>query len=399
MIHLQIPRSLNTLYKHIDCIEEDDDTEDYKLSNSLSYYLNDIKQRIETQENEWDIYKRYTNPYEYIHTCVPGKRKCVAKVKPLSRSYFKMIELTRFFRLLDTPSLSEPTQSLQSFHLAEGPGGFIEALSHIRNNPKDKYIGMTILDDAQDKNIPAWKKSQHFLRENPHVEIETGADGTGDLLQIANLDHCYKKYASSMHIITGDGGFDFSLDFNSQEKNVTKLLFAQALYAIIMQRKSGSFILKIFDSFIHSTIDLITILSSFYEKVYITKPQTSRYANSEKYLVCKGFHFTRIHHIYPHLRKVFGKVLSCRSISRFLNIPTTLIMETKMEEYNAIFGQQQIESIHYTLSLLEHKNKTEKVENLIKTHIQKCIQWCSRYQVSHNAIQPSNHFLYEPSIK
>ena len=106
MIHLQIPRSLNTLYKHIDCIEEDDDTEDYKLSNSLSYYLNDIKQRIETQENEWDIYKRYTNPYEYIHTCVPGKRKCVAKVKPLSRSYFKMIELTRFFRLLVTPSLS-----------------------------------------------------------------------------------------------------------------------------------------------------------------------------------------------------------------------------------------------------------------------------------------------------
>ena len=399
MIHLQIPRSLNTLYKHIDCIEEDDDTEDYKLSNSLSYYLNDIKQRIETQENEWDIYKRYTNPYEYIHTCVPGKRKCVAKVKPLSRSYFKMIELTRFFRLLDTPSLSEPTQSLQSFHLAEGPGGFIEALSHIRNNPKDKYIGMTILDDAQDKNIPAWKKSQHFLRENPHVEIETGADGTGDLLQIANLDNCYKKYASSMHIITGDGGFDFSLDFNSQEKNVTKLLFAQALYAIIMQRKSGSFILKIFDSFIHSTIDLITILSSFYEKVYITKPQTSRYANSEKYLVCKGFHFARIHHIYPHLRKVFGKVLSSRSISRFLNIPTTLIMETKMEEYNAIFGQQQIESIHYTLSLLEHKNKSEKVDHLIKTHIQKSIQWCSRYQVSHNAIQHSNHFLDEPSIK
>lgn len=395
MIHLQIPRSLNNLYKHIDCIENDNN--DHHLSNALSYYLNDIKKRIETQENEWDIYKRYTNPFEYIHTCVPGKRKCVAKVKPLSRSYFKMIELTRFFHLLDS---YQDMPTLKSFHLAEGPGGFIEALSHIRNNRNDTYIGMTILDDTHDKNIPAWKKSQHFLKENPHVQIETGADGTGDLLSIANLDHCYENYASSMHIITGDGGFDFSVDFNSQEKNVTKLLFAQALYAIVMQCKSGSFILKIFDCFTHSTVDIITILSSFYEKVYITKPQTSRYANSEKYLVCKGFHFTRIHHIYPHLRSVFEKVLSSQSISRLLNIPSTLIMETKIEEYNAIFGQQQIESIHYTLSLLEHKNKTEKVDNLIKSHVHKCIQWCIRYQVPYHTLHNTqNSFVEEQYVK
>lgn len=395
MIHLQIPRSSNNLYKHIDCIENDNN--DHHLSNALSYYLNDIKKRIETQENEWDIYKRYTNPFEYIHTCVPGKRKCVAKVKPLSRSYFKMIELTRFFHLLDS---YQDMPTLKSFHLAEGPGGFIEALSHIRNNRNDTYIGMTILDDTHDKNIPAWKKSQHFLKENPHVQIETGADGTGDLLSIANLDHCYENYASSMHIITGDGGFDFSVDFNSQEKNVTKLLFAQALYAIVMQCKSGSFILKIFDCFTHSTVDIITILSSFYEKVYITKPQTSRYANSEKYLVCKGFHFTRIHHIYPHLRSVFEKVLSSQSISRLLNIPSTLIMETKIEEYNAIFGQQQIESIHYTLSLLEHKNKTEKVDNLIKSHVHKCIQWCIRYQVPYHTLHNTqNSFVEEQYVK
>ena len=395
MIHLQIPRSSNNLYKHIDCIENDNN--DHHLSNALSYYLNDIKKRIETQENEWDIYKRYTNPFEYIHTCVPGKRKCVAKVKPLSRSYFKMIELTRFFHLLDS---YQDMPTLKSFHLAEGPGGFIEALSHIRNNRNDTYIGMTILDDTHDKNIPAWKKSQHFLKENPHVQIETGADGTGDLLSIANLDHCYENYASSMNIITGDGGFDFSVDFNSQEKNVTKLLFAQALYAIVMQCKSGSFILKIFDCFTHSTVDIITILSSFYEKVYITKPQTSRYANSEKYLVCKGFHFTRIHHIYPHLRSVFEKVLSSQSISRLLNIPSTLIMETKIEEYNAIFGQQQIESIHYTLSLLEHKNKTEKVDNLIKSHVHKCIQWCIRYQVPYHTLHNTqNSFVEEQYVK
>jgi 23S rRNA U2552 (ribose-2'-O)-methylase RlmE/FtsJ len=401
MIHLQIPRSINTLYNKIDCIEEDHDApSSIAISNSLSYYLMDIKQRIEHQENEWDIYKRYTNPYEYIHTCIPGKRKCIAKIKPLSRSYFKMIELTRFFRLLETPTIEDERNSFRSFHLAEGPGGFIEALVHMRNNRNDKYIGMTILDDAHDPNIPAWKKSQQFMRENPNVTIETGADGTGDILNITNFEHCYTNYASSMHMITGDGGFDFSVDFNSQEKHITKLLFAQAVYAIIMQRKNGCFILKVFDCFMESTLDILTILSSFYEKVYITKPQTSRYANSEKYLVCSGFHFATIHHVYPRLHSVFQKVISCRSVSRFLNVPLTLLMQTKMEEYNAIFGQQQIENIHYTLSLLEHKNKQDKVDKLIKNNAQKCIHWCAKYQVPCNQLVPTtNVFFDEHGIK
>ena len=82
---------------------------------------------------------------------------------------------------------------------------------------------------------------------------------------------------------------DFSFDFKNQENNISNLLFAQIAYALVMQKHKGKFILKIFDSFMQHTIDLIAILSSFYEQVYITKPNTSRYANSEKYIVCIGF--------------------------------------------------------------------------------------------------------------
>jgi hypothetical protein len=99
---------------------------------------------------------------------------------------------------------------MNSFHLAEGPGGFIEALANTRKNPNDKYVGMTILDDANDNNVPAWKKSEYFLRNNPNVFIENGATGTGDILCIKNFKHCADKYGSSMDLITADGGFDFS---------------------------------------------------------------------------------------------------------------------------------------------------------------------------------------------
>ena len=139
------------------------------------------------------------------------------------------------------------------------------------------------------KSVPGWKKSDYFLKSHPNIHIETGADKTGNILSMDNFLHCRAKYGSSMDLITGDGGFDFSADFNNQEMNITQLLFAQMCYALCLQKYNGSFILKIFDCFMEHTVDILYILSAFYETVYITKPKTSRYANSEKYLVCKNF--------------------------------------------------------------------------------------------------------------
>lgn len=397
MIHFQLPRNTPDLYTYLLCAHAGFIEPHNVVSGSLSFYLNNIKPRIHGNEQNWDIYKRYTNPYEYIHTCVPAKKKSVAKRKPLSRSYFKMIETMGFFRILESlrPTIVNK-QGLQSFHLAEGPGGFIEALVHMRNSKQDTYIGMTILDDINDTNIPAWKKSQHFLRENKNVIIENGADGTGDILKIDNLEYCKNKYGRSMHIITGDGGFDFSGDFNNQENHIVKLIFGQIIYALVMQRYGGCFILKVFDCFTQPTIDMLALLSSCYEKVYITKPQTSRYANSEKYIVCKGFLNIPLEKIYPYLHATFTRLLTDttgHAVSRFLNIPLSLLFTMKIEEYNAIFGQQQIENIHYTLSLLEINHKNDKIDGLIKKNVQKCVQWCDKYNVVSNNMVAPNVFI------
>jgi 23S rRNA U2552 (ribose-2'-O)-methylase RlmE/FtsJ len=391
MIQFQVPRTSTELYKHIDYSSNEDQPIPI-LSNSLSHYLYDIKERIDAYEYEWDVFKRYTNPYEYIHTSVPQKRKSVSKHKPLSRSYFKMIELTNFFKLIETDS------PIKSFHLAEGPGGFIEAMVHMRRRKDDQYIGMTILDNDNDSSIPSWKKSENFLRENSNVYIEKGATETGDILSLDNFFYCIEKYASSMDIITGDGGFDFSMDFNKQETHIANLLFAQISFTLCMQKQNGSFILKIFDSFMQHTIDLIAILSSFYEKIYITKPQTSRYANSEKYLVCKGFLHDSNEEFKPFLYSAFKKMVEKddnNSVYRFLNNPLSNFFTTRIEEYNAIFGQQQIENIYYTISLIENKHKNEKIDTLIKQNAQRCINWCIKYNIDHNQLltNTTNCFL------
>jgi 23S rRNA U2552 (ribose-2'-O)-methylase RlmE/FtsJ len=392
MIHFLVPRNSSTLYESIECTTssaENTITEPI-ISSSLAFYLSDIKQQIVRYENDWDTYKRYTNPYEYIHTIVPHKRKAIAKHKPLSRSYFKMIELIHFFRLLDPycskrfpPHQQPANRAIKSFHLAEGPGGFIEALVNLRANKEDQYIGMTILDDAADSNIPAWKKSQHFLKENPNVFVETGYDKTGDILSVVNFDCCVAKYESTMDIITGDGGFDFSVDFNQQESQISRLLFAQMAFAIAMQKRGGSFILKVFDCFTRPSLDILAILSSFYEKVYMTKPQTSRYANSEKYIVCKGFLHSDASKYVPNLRRAFVQMMENPNnmVHQFLSVPNSLYFCTRIEEFNAIFGQQQIENIHYTLTLIDNRHNQEKIEHLVKTNSQRSINWCMKHNI------------------
>jgi len=407
MIYFLLPKTFIFSYKSLD-FYDDDSIPTPVISNSLSYYLCDIKTKIKDHEKDWDNYKKYTNPYEYIHSIIPNKKKCISKHKPLSRSYFKMIEIVNTFKLKDftiegsRTNVHEPRTILKSkytpiktFHIAEGPGGFIEAISEMRKNPQDTYIGMTIIDDSDDYNIPGWKKSQHFLKENPNVSIETGKDGTGDILQLENFVYCKEKYASSIDLITADGGFDFSVDFNNQEVSITKLLFAQIAFAVCMQKKDGSFVLKIFDSFMQHTIDLLNILSSFYEKVYITKPDTSRCANSEKYIVCKKFLFRSCNDFYPYFYKTFQKMVSSeKNIQRFLNAPISNLFLTKLEEYNSIFGQQQIENIYYTISLIETKNKAEKIETLIKNNVQKSTSWCVKYDIPYNVIvNNTNIFL------
>lgn len=380
MTYYLLPKTSINIQKHIN-IFFDDELPVINLSFSLSKYLSLMKEKIDLFCDDWDNFKRYTNPYEFIHTIIPNKNKSVCKYKPLSRSYFKMIEIIHLLKI----NIND-NNKINSFHLAEGPGGFIEALAQLRNNPNDRYIGMTLIDD-NDSNIPGWKKSNIFLNKYTNVKIENGMDKTGNLLSIDNFNYCYVNYANSMDIITADGGFDFSHDFSKQEINISQLLFSQIAYAIIMQKKGGCFILKIFDCFMQHTIDLLCILCSFYDKVYIVKPNTSRYANSEKYIVCKNFNFYQnSQYYYDIFYKPFCNMVNTEDkyIKRFLNIDISLHFISKLQEYNAIFGQQQLENIYHTFTIIHNKSKMDKYHSNIRNNILKCINWCNKYGLETN---------------
>ncbi len=364
------------------------------VSRSLSRYIGVVKGKIADHPDEWDLVKKMTNPYEYIHTTLPNSKHAVSKIRPLSRAFFKMIELGNMF---DIFPVSDGTP-IKSFHLAEGPGGFIEALTYIRFNNQDQYYGMTLIDETN-SNVPGWRKANAFLKKNPNVTIETGADRRGDLYNPANLTHCWENYRNSMHLITGDGGFDFSIDFNRQETLALRLILAQVAYAVAMQARGGTFILKMFDICLAASVDILYMLSGLYQEVHVVKPHTSRYANSERYIVCLGFRYRDssdlVKRYISTLNLLNNMQVQGTHISRILSSSPNARYRSALEEINAILGQQQIETIQSTLRFIENKErKSEKLQQLRAKNIQKCVSWCTKNKIPcHHTVPSGNIFM------
>ena len=258
---------------------------------------------------------------------------------------------------------------------------------------------MTLING--DAKCPGWKKSKKFLEENRNVILEKGVDGTGNLLSRENFMHCYKKYKNKMNLVTGDGGVDFSENFNNQEHIAIKLVIAQVAYGLAMQSNNGNFILKVFDTFSNATVDILYLLSSLYKHVFIMKPQTSRYANSERYIICKGYSLDenkeRIENILQKIYENFDNLNSKLYIETIYNFKCSRSFVSKLEEINIIIGKRQVDNIIATLNLISNKSM-EKIDYYKKKHMQKCIKWCEKYNIPfHKNIKTTNIFL-TPSL-
>ena len=443
------------------------------VSSSVYSHLCDIKEQIEKYQDAWDNIKKFTNPYEYIHTNISGNKTNISKLRPLSRSFYKMIEIIKNNNILSpyahtVSSKPDNKMAITTFHLAEGPGGFIEAISYLRGQEyirvikedagsvvhsstdssiastgitppiqilkrntdlhdevmrdleqlklsrrifetqktfhdgkqftygNDRYYGMTLIND--DPICPGWKKTRAFLENHPNIIIESGSDKTGNLISFDNFIHCATKYRNKMEIITADGGFDFSVDFNNQETMATQLILCEVFYALAMQKQGGTFILKIFDVFHKATVDILYLLCYYYNNVSITKPHTSRIANSEKYIVCQGFKISNSTKIVEQVSSLFLSLCSNERITSILPQDHDLYFLNKIEEMNAMVSFQQIENITSTLSIITNHRNAEKLDQYKKINVNKCIAWCEYYEIPyhihHATIQSTNIFLH-----
>jgi 23S rRNA U2552 (ribose-2'-O)-methylase RlmE/FtsJ len=240
------------------------------------------------QEDNWDLAKRVTNPYELIftnskHVELP---QSVSIIKPLSRSFFKLVEILEITKFFETV---KPTK-YRTLHLCEGPGGFIEAfVDRAKLYKKNIHSIYAMTLKQTNHNIPGWRAASRFLARHPEIHIEYGPSLTGDIMVKENQDYLSAKMNHLVHLVTSDGGFDFSIDFGAQEKLVFPLLVASAFIALSCLAPGGMFVLKIFDSHSPVTQQFIAFLAVHFREFTIYKPVTSRPCNSERYFLGIGF--------------------------------------------------------------------------------------------------------------
>jgi 23S rRNA U2552 (ribose-2'-O)-methylase RlmE/FtsJ len=177
-----------------------------------------------------------------------------------------------------------------SAHICEGPGGFIQATMERLVATKTVTKGVYAMTLKPTKsNIPGWRRSIHFLKKYPQVQLEYGADDTGDILKEAN-QKWFSERAKGAHLFTADGGFDFSVDYTNQEQMAFSLLLASFTIGLLTLRKGGTMIIKLFDIYGSATQDLFLGAALLFDRFTIYKPATSRPCNSERYFIGVGYH-------------------------------------------------------------------------------------------------------------
>ncbi len=270
-----------------------------QISNGFNIFIHKSKDKMSFVNDPKYRNKNFyhvTNPFEHtinnsdkdkldIASCSKKYFKIgeTSKVNIVSRAFYKLWEMLIMFDLFPK---SGP---IVSAHLAEAPGSFVQALIFLREKfyktsdiAKDEHYVISIADEGME-GVPSFKKD--FRQEYSRVKIYE-QDG-GDLTNTKSIDK-FVKFSKKADFITADGGFIWK-DENYQEQEAYRLVLGEIITALKTQADGGSFVLKLFEIYTDISIKMISILTSVYKTVYITKPLTSRPSNSERYIVCKGF--------------------------------------------------------------------------------------------------------------
>lgn len=290
----QLKQSIGNLKQH----------EISKQINIKNGYL--INKFIESEDNGkkfWNLIKNIIHD----HSQLEDDNTYWFKDLIISRAFFKMLEMINFFPLLSNSNMN-------ILNIAESPGGFVQAILYARNLQEEYIDVFNIVSIAENEKLELWDRDNNiikyvkgseffgdvsFLQNDENLGVKTNVhlvDGLyGDLLKPTTYEYIMNNLKYNINkadLITADGAYGYNEsdeDYQNQEILHYSLFTAEILVALSSNKVGGHFVLKMFDLFTEYSVKLIYVLNSCYQSVKLYKPETSRNANSEKYIICMNF--------------------------------------------------------------------------------------------------------------
>lgn len=180
------------------------------------------------------------------------------------------------------------------------------------------------------------------------------------------------------------------------EYTIVKQTLLYFIIALNVQSCHGNLILKLSDCFSQLSIDVVYLISSFYEKTFFIKPTVTSLSSGSRYLICKGFYGIN-NHTLTYLNALFLQICQMNDtvqLKRILKVNIPSMFTSKLEEINSILNQSRLEFIHQRINYFEmDREKTfRNKENHNETkrpsmyEIKKCTDWCNRFHIPVNSI-------------
>ncbi|EFC48164.1 predicted protein [Naegleria gruberi] len=308
----------------------------------------DLKSQFDSVDEKIFTDARYrSNPYERIGRSIFQNRAAI-----------KLANIDRISDLTTLVRLPEENGILYFADICAGPGGFTEYLYYRFKTDKAKGWGFTLKNKKDD-----WKLNR-FNPESPHdnFEVNYGEDGTGDITKNENIRALSKAIDQGTNgrgvaLVTADGGFSVHGVENSQEYLTHQLVLCQILTGLMITRRGGSFVCKLFDLNTWFSASLMYILYQNYEKVMIVKPLSSRPANSERYVICKGLR-KRQPQIVNYLFDVNIRLSNRENIKSLVDcnvIEKDEMFNKYLSDTNTVIAKSQINSLQRIKNAVEDK--------------------------------------------
>jgi hypothetical protein len=217
----------------------------------------------------------------------------------VTNAWLKMFELLNFTEsLLTALSASRTNKIFHSFHFAEAPGNFLLAINHYLKTKHPIFEWSWLANSYRELYIPR-SETQYLCDAYGLIKAYPtrwifGADEDGDITSPANIRSFQQAAAQQLddivHLATADVKFcPPDMNFDEEENINIPVHLGQLLASLMVLSKGGTMILKIFTTYEAPSICMLYMITLLFGHVYLVKPETSRPANSEKYIVATGY--------------------------------------------------------------------------------------------------------------